>query len=314
MDKIKLHILKSNIDQLPLGILEIIPDKKPKGIIQISHDIMEYKERYIMLGEYFSKNGYLVVIHDHRGHGQSAKDYEDLSYFYTKRQDCLTEDLYQITNWIKDQYPNLPLYMLGQGFGAIIAKLYLKKYDHELSGLILTGLPSYTKKNHFYLASSKFVHLIKGDHYRNKWLDRKCFTNNNKKLLNPKTKYDWMCKNRSIIYDYTFDNECGNLLTTNACLIYYKMLIEANKTKNYQKKNPNLPIYILLGGDSNRNIDMNHVEKNITKLKRSGYKNIDYKIYVRMRHEVLNEKRKRTVYQDILTFLKKQTKNNKYAK
>lgn len=308
MDKIKLHTLNSNIDQLPLGVMVIIPDKKPKAIVQISHDIMEYKERHIMFGEFLAKHNYLVVIHDHRGHGQSAKDYEDLSFFYTQEKDALIEDLHQITTWIKKEYPKLPLYMLGQGFGGIIAKLYLKKYDHELSGLILTGLPSYTPKNHFYLFCSKTGYHIKGDHYRIKWIDRKCFTNNNKKLVNPKTKYDWMCKNRSIIYDYVFDNECGNLLTTSASLTYYKLLIDANKTRNYQKKNKELPICILLGGDSNRNIDMNHVERNIKKFQKIGYKNIDYKVYARMRHEILNENRKRVVYQDILTFLNKQKK------
>lgn len=315
MQKLKQEIIHSNIDQLPLGTLIIEPETTPKAIVQISHDIMEYKERHVMFAEFLAHHNYLVVIHDHRGHGQSAKEYEDLSHFYVKQKDSLIKDLHQITTWIKQKYPNLPLYMLGAGFGAITAKLYLKKYDHELNGLILTGIPSYTIKNHFYLLSSKYVHLTKGNHYRNRWLDRKCFTNFNKKLVSPKSKYDWMCKNRSIIYDYVFDNECGNLLTTNACLIYYQMLIDANKTTHYQKKNLNLPIYILLGEQSGKNIDMKHVENDIAKFQKIGYKNINYKVYARMRHELLNETRKRVVYHDILKFLEKEMKekmnNNK---
>ena len=42
-------------------------------------------------------------------------------------------------------------------------------------------------------------------------------------------------------------------------------------------------------------------------LKGLGYKNIKSKLYKGMRHEILNERDKETIYQDVLEFLRSDT-------
>ena len=63
--------------QLEVAILE--PKEKTKGIVQISHGMSEHKERYYEFMKYLSENGYICVIHDHRGHGASAVSYTHLT-------------------------------------------------------------------------------------------------------------------------------------------------------------------------------------------------------------------------------------------
>ena len=80
-------------------------------------------------------------MHDHRGHGKSVRQQEDLGYFYNGKEKAIVEDLHQITLWIKEEYPNLPVYLLGHSMGTLVARNYIKKYDNEIKKLILTGPP-----------------------------------------------------------------------------------------------------------------------------------------------------------------------------
>ena len=68
---------KDNL-QLEISIME--PKEKPKAIVQISHGMAEHKERYYDFMNYLAKNGYICVIHDHRGHGASVNNNNDLGF------------------------------------------------------------------------------------------------------------------------------------------------------------------------------------------------------------------------------------------
>lgn len=59
----------------------IVSHDHPQAIIQISHGMCEHKERYLDFMNELAHQGYLCVIHDHRGHGKSVKNRDDLGYF-----------------------------------------------------------------------------------------------------------------------------------------------------------------------------------------------------------------------------------------
>ncbi|MCR5313563.1 MAG: lysophospholipase, partial [Bacteroidaceae bacterium] len=66
------HIIKSLSDDIPLSVLVIEPKgREPIGIFQIVHGMCEHKERYINFMEFMSNKGFICVIHDNRGHGES---------------------------------------------------------------------------------------------------------------------------------------------------------------------------------------------------------------------------------------------------
>ena len=71
----------SEADGLKISALAVCPDEKPyRGILQLVHGMSEHKERYEPFMEYMAAEGYLTVIHDHRGHGASIRQKEDLGY------------------------------------------------------------------------------------------------------------------------------------------------------------------------------------------------------------------------------------------
>ena len=80
----------------------------PKGIVQIVHGMCEHKERYKELLHVLGENGYIGIIHDHRGHGQSVKKNKDLGYFGENGARDMVDDVYQVNQWIHQKYPSLP--------------------------------------------------------------------------------------------------------------------------------------------------------------------------------------------------------------
>ena len=88
----------SNQDGLELSVLWLEPEKEPKGILQISHGMSEYKERYLPFMKYFAEAGYVVAIHDCRGHGKSVRTKKDLGYMYGAGMDAMIEDTAVVTS------------------------------------------------------------------------------------------------------------------------------------------------------------------------------------------------------------------------
>ena len=72
----------SGTDGLPLSVLRIESNEvRPiKGIVQIAHGMCEHKERYVDFMKFLASKGYITVIHDHRGHGESVRSPKDRIY------------------------------------------------------------------------------------------------------------------------------------------------------------------------------------------------------------------------------------------
>ena len=133
--------LPSPVDGLSLAVEKMEPAGGIRGIVQISHGMAEHKERYEDFMTFLAENGYLCVIHDHRGHGGSVRRPEDLGYFYTEDPAALAEDLYAVTAMIRAKHPQVPLYLFSHSMGTLVARSYLKRHDRALSGLVLCGKP-----------------------------------------------------------------------------------------------------------------------------------------------------------------------------
>ena len=77
--------LTSKQDGLKLHVLLMEPEEEPKGIVQIVHGMAEHKERYEPFMEMLCKQGYISIIHDHRGHGKSIRAKEEYTDIFTTK-------------------------------------------------------------------------------------------------------------------------------------------------------------------------------------------------------------------------------------
>ena len=141
------HISKT--DSLEISVLRAEPDNADeiKGIVQIVHGMNEYKERYLNFISFLVSKGYLCVIHDHRGHGESIKSRDDLGHMYEGGFEALIDDTHEITLEIKEYAKKLtgkelPLTLIGHSMGSMVVRSYIRKYDSDIDKLAVIGCPS----------------------------------------------------------------------------------------------------------------------------------------------------------------------------
>lgn len=158
--------LPSLHDGLPLSVLLVEPDGPPRAVVQIAHGICEHKERYLPFMEYLAARGCLVAIHDHRGHGATARSKEELGYFGPGGADAVTDDILSLTRCLRERCPGLPLVLLGHSMGSLAARALCEEHDHELDGLILTGSPARREEARIALAIFRIARLLLGDKFR----------------------------------------------------------------------------------------------------------------------------------------------------
>lgn len=297
----KIDKIKSKKDNLEIELAISEPlEGEPKGIVQISHGMAEHKERYFDFMEYLSSKGYVCVIHDHRGHGASAKEINDLGYFYTEDISYIIEDLYQVTEYITSRYKNLNLYIFSHSMGTLVSRNYLKKYDEKIQKIILCGPPTENKLAGVGIFLAKLTKVLKGEKYRSRFLNTLTFGSYNTKH---KIENGWICSNEKAVEGYNKDNLCGYIFTTNGFINLFKLMKEAYSKKNWQVKNKNMPIFIIAGKDDKviqNEEKFNHLKSFLHSI---GYVNIKSKLYEGKRHELINEDNHMEVYQDVLNFI-----------
>ena len=135
---------KSEADGLEISVMALIPDKKPyRAVVQLVHGMSEHKERYIPFMQYLAKLGYVVVIHDHRGHGKSVKHQDDLGFTYGGGAQAMLQDIRTVNRKIHAYYPELPLILMGHSMGSLAVRAFVAEHDSCVDMLIVCGSPSY---------------------------------------------------------------------------------------------------------------------------------------------------------------------------
>ena len=294
--------LKSKEDGIDIDVLYVLPEGEIKGLFAISHGMAEHKERYLPFMDYLAKQGYLVFINDHRGHGKSIKTQDDLGYFYDDKGNYIVEDLFMINTYFKERYPSLPLYLFGHSMGSLIVRKYLQKYDDTLTKLIVRGSPS---KNPLVKVACFVVDVMsrfKGDRYRSPLINALAFGSYDKKFEGDLPNR-WLSKNEENVLNYNKNEKDGFIFTLNGFKNLFLIMAEVYDKKMYHPQNPDLPILFIAGKDDPVIISLSKWHEAIMFLKDAGYKNVEGQLYNDMRHEILNETAKEEVYKDILYFI-----------
>lgn len=278
--------------------------KKPKAVIQIAHGMAETAQRYETFAKVLTKNGYIVYINDHRGHGKTAKIIENVGHLAEKEGfRCLVEDMYTLTNIIKKENEDLPIYLFGHSMGSFASQRYIMDYSNNLSGLILCGSNG---KQGIIL---NLAHLIINREIKK--YGRRSKSNKINNLIfggeiirrNEKTKFDWLSRDKEQVEKYINDPFCGVVCS---CGFFYDLvqgLKEIEDKENLKKVPLDIPIYIISG-------DKDPIGKNgkgVLRLRdryiKLGVKDVTCKLYKDGRHELLNEINKEEVFEDIICWL-----------
>lgn len=283
-----------------------------KGIVQISHGVGEHAGRYHSIAEILQKNGYEVYANDHRVHGKSVENKNDLGFYDGKNyfEDAIN-DMRQLTEIIKKEHPNKKIILFGHSMGSLLSRDYVTKYGNDLEALILSGTASFMKGlGTFGLYSAKVISKFKGREKSNQLLKSVFFSEFNKKFKPNRTKVDWISSNEKEVDLFEADPYRIENFSLSVFLDILKGSKKINQKKTFQKTPKTLPIFIF-SGDKDPVGEMGKGVKRVAEnYKKVGIQNLTVKLYEGGRHEMLNEVNKKEVQQDIMNWLEKRTKNN----
>lgn len=278
---------------------------KPKGVVQIAHGMSETALRYEYFAKHLTENGYIVYINDHRGHGKTAEIIDNVGYLADKDGfTCLVEDMNILTNIIKDENDDLPVYLFGHSMGSFASQRYIMEYGNNINGVILSG--SNGKQGFILNVAEKLIsYEIKknGRKHRSKRLDNLIFGGNNKKFKPSKTDFDWLSRDEKEVDKYIKDPFCGVLFTCGFFYDFIKGLKEIEDRHNLKKVPLDLPMYIISGDED----PVGKNGKGVLRLKNRyinlGVKDVSCKLYEGGRHEMLNEINKDEVIENIILWI-----------
>ncbi len=291
--------LKSDHDGLALGLSIFIPEH-PRGILQLVHGMAEHRERYYDFMEYCAKQGYIVAIHDHRGHGASVKSADDYGYFYADGAEAIVEDVYQVNRYLRERHTNLPLALFGHSMGSLVVRCYMQQYDQTVNGLIVCGSPSQRFGAKLGLLSVKLVKALKGDRYRSPFINHLLFGSYNQKFGEVTSPNSWIVSDPAVVAAYDDDPRDGFIFTTNGFEALLNLASRAYTKTGWQMRNTGAPIFFIAGADDPCIIDEKHFTKAVDFMRQRGYVDVMSKLYPGMRHEILNEVGKAEVWQDVV--------------
>lgn len=299
----KFHIISKYDDRKIHGTIFIPEQKQVKGIVQISHGMCEHKERYFDFMRFLNNNGYIAVINDHRGHGESVTNKQELGYFKDKQGDAIVDDLLQVTLYIKNRYPQYKVILFGHSMGSLVVRKYIQENDDKISKLIVCGSPS---KNNFVsigICITKIIGMFKGEFYRSKFVEHMATGRGNKKFLDEKDEVSWITSDKKIRDNYRNDELCNFKFTINGYLNLFHLVKHVYTKNRYKVLNRKLPILFIAGEDDPVIVSKEKWNQSQEFLRKVGYSNVKGILYNKMRHEILNEIEKDKVYNDILKYI-----------
>ncbi len=294
--------IASHHDNLQLSVLAVCPEK-PKAVVQMAHGMCEHKERYLSFMRFLAAHGYAAFLNDHRGHGESVLDQADLGYFYDGGARALIDDMHLLTEHIKGEYPSLPIALFGHSMGSLAVRCYTKRYDKEISSLIVCGSPS---ANAFTGMMKKFDDLLirtKGDRARSDVINAVFSGAFEARFRSEGIENAWLSSDRSVSEAYNADPLCHFTFTLNGYKALLDLLTDTYSDVGWKMENPRLPIRFLSGANDPCMVSRSAFARSVDHMRKVGYTNVSSRLFDGMRHEILNETEKESVYADVLDFL-----------
>lgn len=296
--------------QTKIHAVRWIPEGKVSGILQIVHGMAEYIERYEDFAQYLGEKGILVTGEDHLGHGKSVPKGGTPGYFC--EQDPATvvvRDVHRLKKMTQEDYPGLPYIILGHSMGSFIFRNYLFRYGTGIQGAIISGTGSQPK---FLIKISKLITAVQGvilgQKHVAKMIDKMAFGAYNKRIPGAKSSYDWLCTDESVVDAYLADPLCGFTFPVNGFKTMFELLDRLNKTENLKAMSTALPVHFIAGEQDPVGNYGEGVKQAYESFQQIGMKHVTLKLYPECRHEVLNEKNKYDIYEELYLWIMERVK------
>lgn len=295
-------ILRSGYDGLGISVVMTMPEGETSAVLQLSHGMRGHKERFLPMMEFLAMNGVACVANDHRGHGGSVKAVHDHGYMYSGGYPALVDDMRTVNEWIHGRFPDKPVFLLGHSMGSLAARTYLKAHDESVSGVILCGSPSMAPALPLAFVLLLAMNAFNHGRIRPKMVQGLVSSMFNRRFAS-EGRYAWLSSDPTVQQDFASDPASSFYFTANALLALIGMMKETYSSIGWHVTNPSVPIYFISGSDDPCMRTEAAFHASVQHMANLGYEDVTSAIYTGMRHEVLNEMEKETVWDDVLAHI-----------
>lgn len=269
----------------------------PKAIVQLIPGSFEHKELYYPFAEFLNQHGYIVVVSDNRGQGESVNSKYPSGHIEGIAQ--YVQDAFQLTQEVKKTYPHLPVYLFGHSLGSIIARIYLQEHDNEIEKLAMVGTVCFIFPVGLAFFIGKLIITLEGQ-YGHSWLLNQL--GGATRYVNPPYEKNWVTSDKenyeALLKDSSFQMSWDNSGATTV----YEGDYHLKKYHKYRCQNPELKIASFTGEEDPLTGGEKGIKATIRTLKKIGYRHIQWTVYPKMKHALLMERNREEVFKKILEF------------
>jgi len=303
------YIFKSE-DYRDISAVKWIPDDDTEiiGAVQIFHGMAEHIGRYEDFAQFLNKKGFVVIGHDHRGHGRSLESEGDTGIFSEKNGwEIALNDAKKVTKQLKEQHRDLPVFIFSHSMGSFFARDYISRWGSDISGVILSG----TGNQKLFMVKIlqflvKWEIMLKGLRHRSTFFDNLSFGSFNKPYgPDPRTSFEWLSRDDAQVDKYVADPLCGFICTSAHFRDLANGLGKVCSPAIYSEVPGELPIFLYSGeNDPVGGIKGNLVKEVYENYIKAGIKDVSIGFNPGGRHESLNETNREDIYNIFLNWLK----------
>ncbi len=270
----------------------------PKEIILIITGMAEHSGRYDHFATFLNRHGYSVYCLDHSGQGDNGELGRPMEDYFTKEIEIFNDFILEL----KAKF-NKDVNIFSHSMGSFVAQGYIEKYSKNIKRVVLCGTNGRNPLVGFGVCVCKMVVTKKNKDKDAKLLHNLSVGAYEKTVKNEKSPNAWISFDEDNILAYDADPLSGYRCSNGFYKEFMKGLNTIQKSKNVKNISKDLKIFII-GGEKD---PVGNNGKGLVKLfnlYRKYNLNAKLRIYKNMKHEVLNEKDKMTVYNDVVNFYK----------
>lgn len=268
-------------------------DREPIAVLQIAHGVAEHILRYDDFARYLNDRGILVAGHDHLGHGKSLPEGGTPVYFGDRATwETVVDDIHLLHDRLREQYPDLPILLMGHSMGSFLSRSYLIRYPGTVDAAIIMGTgwqPEMTIRGGLLLAG--ILSGLKGPDAVSKMVTNMAFGAYNKAFGDkPRTPNDWLSADTDNVDRYMADPLCGADATVG---LFRQMLhgIRFNQRQSHLRQmDREMPVLFVAGDKDPVGSCGKGVRQTYDAFRSAGMRDCTLKLYPGLRHEILNEK------------------------
>ncbi len=261
-------------------------DAPVRGVLQVAHGMGEHSLRYLEPLTPIIESGITVYANDHRGHGRTARNKEELGDFGAAGFAALAADMAALTDIARKENPRPPLILLGHSMGSFATQLYLLDHSRKIDGVVLSG-------------SAALDLLAAGMSVEG---GLKSFS---AAIESPRTDFDWLSRDPKEVDKYIADPLCGFSVTEASQMSMFGALMRANDPNVLKAIRSDLPVYIFSGDKDPVNGNLEWLKPLAERYRAAGIRDIQTKFYKDGRHEMLNETNRAEVISDLSRWIDK---------